>query len=127
MPESLAVRRELILRKACIVSFSVKTVIQLGGAWFFALALLVSANAKPAATAPNTFPGLTWTKARPQDLGFSESRLASATQYVKSLPPSHGLIIAHGQVLAEWGTRNAGYRASAVSAATDDKRPSRPH
>ena len=49
------------------------------------------------------FPGTEWTHARPATLGFSQEKLDKAVAYAENAGSTSGMIIAQGQVVAEWG------------------------
>jgi CubicO group peptidase (beta-lactamase class C family) len=49
------------------------------------------------------FPGKTWVKATPEELGWSVGRLDEARKLFDTLPPANLVVIDHGRVGVEWG------------------------
>ena len=55
------------------------------------------------AAVANVFPGKTWIKATPEELGWSAARLQEARKFFDTLPPSNVVVVDHGRVVVEWG------------------------
>jgi len=49
------------------------------------------------------FPGTTWTKATPNQLGWDEPKLDDALKFFQTLPPASLFVVDHGKVVVEWG------------------------
>ena len=68
------------------------------------LLLFVAASARPTDQAPaNIFPGKTWTKAAPEESGWSVAGLQEARKYFDTLPPANLVVADRGRVVVEWG------------------------
>ena len=49
------------------------------------------------------FPGATWAKATPEQLGWATTKLYEARRFFDTLPPASLFVVDHGNVVAEWG------------------------
>jgi hypothetical protein len=70
------------------------------------LAVLVCGIAEAQTTThgpSDVFPGKTWVKVAPEELGWSAARLQESRKYFDTLPPSNLVVVDHGRVVAEWG------------------------
>jgi CubicO group peptidase (beta-lactamase class C family) len=68
------------------------------------LLLFAVPSARPADQRPNyVFPGKTWIRASPEQLGWSASRLQEGRKYFDTLPPANLLVVDRGRVVVEWG------------------------
>jgi CubicO group peptidase (beta-lactamase class C family) len=52
---------------------------------------------------PTIFPGVTWAKATPEQLGWSTTKLSEARKFFDSLPPASLFVVDRGNVVVEWG------------------------
>ena len=62
-----------------------------------ALAQTTSQNGGP------TFPGASWDKATPEELGWSSARLDEARKFFGTLPPASIFVVDRGKNVLEWG------------------------
>jgi CubicO group peptidase (beta-lactamase class C family) len=51
----------------------------------------------------NVFPGETWAKAKPEELGWSTGRLEEVRKFFDTLPPANLVVVDHGRIVVEWG------------------------
>jgi CubicO group peptidase (beta-lactamase class C family) len=49
------------------------------------------------------YPGVTWEKADPRELGWSIQKLEEARQYLRTVPEGSVVVVDRGRVIAEWG------------------------
>src|SRR5262249_13879427 len=68
------------------------------------LLLFAVTSARPIDKATNNvFPGKTWVKVSPEELGWSASGLQEARKYFDTLPPANLIVVDRGRVAVEWG------------------------
>jgi len=60
------------------------------------------------------FPGATWEKAAPADVGWSIDKLEMARQFFQSLPPASMVVVHRGRVIVEWGDPAKRIKVSSV-------------
>jgi CubicO group peptidase (beta-lactamase class C family) len=60
------------------------------------------------------FPGKTWEKAKPEQSGWSASKLDEARKYFETLPAGNALVVDHGRIIAEWGDASQRIKVSSV-------------
>lgn len=51
----------------------------------------------------DVFPGETWSKAKPEELGWSAEKLDQTRKFFGTLPPANLVVVDHGRVVVEWG------------------------
>jgi CubicO group peptidase (beta-lactamase class C family) len=68
------------------------------------LLLFAVTSARPIdKTTNNVFPGKTWVKVSPEQLGWSASGLQEARKYFDTLPPANLMVVDRGRAVVEWG------------------------
>ena len=50
----------------------------------------------------DVFPGKTWVKATPEELGWSRANLDEARKFFDTLPPASLVVVDHGRVAVDW-------------------------
>ena len=71
------------------------------------------------------FPGATWEKAAPADVGWSIDKLEMARQFFQSLPPASMVVVHRGRVIVEWGDPAKRIKESATRGRGLLRRPER--
>jgi CubicO group peptidase (beta-lactamase class C family) len=66
---------------------------------FFGMAAAQTSNRNQAVI----FPGTTWDRATPEQLGWASPKLDEARKFYDTLPPASLFIVDHGNVVVEWG------------------------
>ena len=51
----------------------------------------------------NVFPGETWAKAKPEELGWSTEKLGEAKKLFDTFPSANLVVVERGRVVVEWG------------------------
>ena len=51
----------------------------------------------------NVFPGETWAKAKPEELGWSTEKLREARKLFDTFPSANLVVVDRGRVVVEWG------------------------
>jgi len=67
-----------------------------------------------AQTSPFVFPGKSWDKASPEQLGWSAAKLEDARKYFATLPAGNAVIVDRGRIVAEWGDSSQRIKVSSV-------------
>jgi CubicO group peptidase (beta-lactamase class C family) len=60
------------------------------------------------------FPGATWAKATPEQLGWSTAELGEARKFFDSLPPASLFVVDRGNVVVEWGDSAMKIKTSSI-------------
>lgn len=79
----------------------------------FALSTVVTSE-NGAQSSQVIFPGATWRKASPEQLGWSPAKLEDAHKYFETLPAGNALVVDRGQIVAEWGDSSQRIKVSSV-------------
>jgi CubicO group peptidase (beta-lactamase class C family) len=79
------------------------------------LVLCTIATGKIAAQTPQVvFPGKSWKKASPEQLGWSPAKLEEARKYFETLPAGNAVVVDRGRIVAEWGDSSQRIKVSSV-------------